>query len=182
MQVANPLDHLLVALDHSTRDDSVRLPVHITPDPFNPDGPKKIGGTAVVREPVGVVAGITGYNFPFLINLAKTVPALLAGNTLVLRPSPFIPFSALLFGEIANEIGPPRGVRPPRPCPGRRENRMKVAPASSLRGDRSPFSPPCPVPALLSGGRWPLRESPHSRWHGRRPLPVPCGSRHFSAR
>lgn len=99
-----------MALDHSTRDDSVRLPVHITPDPFNPDGPKKIGGTAVVREPVGVVAGITGYNFPFLINLAKTVPALLAGNTLVLRPSPFIPFSALLFGEIANEIGPPRGV------------------------------------------------------------------------
>lgn len=110
MQVANPLDHLLAALDHSTRDDSVRLPVDITPDPFNPEGPKKIGGTTVVREPVGVVAGITGYNFPFLINLAKIVPALLAGNTLVLKPSPFTPFSALLFGEIAEEIGLPRGV------------------------------------------------------------------------
>lgn len=110
MQVANPLDHLLAALDHSTRDDSVRLPLDITPDPFNPDGPKKIGGTTVIREPVGVVAGITGYNFPFLINLAKIVPALLAGNTLVLKPSPFTPFSALLFGEIADEIGLPRGV------------------------------------------------------------------------
>jgi len=110
MQVANPLDHLLAALDHSTRDDSVRLPIDITPDPLNPDGPKKIGGTTVVREPVGVVAAITGYNFPFLINLAKIVPALLAGNTLVLKPSPFTPFSALLFGEIAEEIGLPRGV------------------------------------------------------------------------
>ena len=110
MQVANPLDHLLAAVEHSTRDDSVRLPIDITPDPFNPDGPKKIGGTTVVREPVGVVAAITGYNFPFLINLAKIVPALLAGNTMVLKPSPFTPFSALLFGEIAEEIGLPKGV------------------------------------------------------------------------
>jgi acyl-CoA reductase-like NAD-dependent aldehyde dehydrogenase len=38
------------------------------------------------------------------------VPALLAGNTLILKPSPFTPFSALLFGEIADEIGLPRGV------------------------------------------------------------------------
>ncbi len=110
MQVANPLDHLLAALEHATRDDSVRLPIDITPDPFNPDGPKKMGGTTIVREPVGVVVGITGYNFPFLINLAKIVPALLAGNTLVLKPSPFTPFSALLFGEIAQEIGLPKGV------------------------------------------------------------------------
>ena len=110
MQVANPLDHLLAALDHSTRDDSVRLPIDITPDPFNPDGPRKMGGTTVVREPVGVVAAITGYNFPFLINLAKIVPGLLAGNTMVLKPSPFTPFSALLFGEIAQEIGLPKGV------------------------------------------------------------------------
>jgi len=110
MQVGNPLDHLLAALNHSARDDSVRLPIDVTPDPFDPQGPKKIGGTTVVREPVGVVAGITGYNFPFLLNLAKIVPALLAGNTLVLKPSPFTPFSALLFGEIAQEIGLPKGV------------------------------------------------------------------------
>ncbi|WP_404477347.1 aldehyde dehydrogenase family protein [Novosphingobium sp. BL-52-GroH] len=110
MQVGNPLDHLLAALDHAGRDDSVRLPIDVSPDPFHPDGPKRIGGTTVVREPVGVVSGITGYNFPFLLNLAKVVPALLAGNTLVLKPSPFTPFSALLFGEIADEIGLPRGV------------------------------------------------------------------------
>jgi aldehyde dehydrogenase (NAD+) len=44
------------------------------------------------------------------LNLAKIVPALLAGNTLVLKPSPFTPYSALLFGEIAEEIGLPKGV------------------------------------------------------------------------
>src|SRR3546814_16059736 len=77
---------------------------------MNPDAPKKLGGTTIVREPVGVVSGITGYNFPFLLNLAKIVPALLAGNTLVLKPSPFPPYSALLFGQIAEEIGLPRGV------------------------------------------------------------------------
>ncbi|ARS26926.1 aldehyde dehydrogenase family protein [Sphingomonas sp. KC8] len=109
MQVSAPLDHFASALDHA-RDETVRLPLDVTPDFMNPDGPRKMGGTTVVREPVGVVAGITGYNFPFLLNLAKIVPALLAGNTLVLKPSPFTPFSALLFGEIADEIGLPKGV------------------------------------------------------------------------
>jgi aldehyde dehydrogenase (NAD+) len=59
---------------------------------------------------VGVVTAITAYNAPFLINLSKIVPALLAGNTMVLKPSPYTPFSALLFGEIASEIGLPPGV------------------------------------------------------------------------
>lgn len=110
MQVDAPLQHLLSAIDHSTREDSVRLPIEAVPDPMDPNGPKILGGTTVVREPVGVVSGITGYNFPFLLNLAKIVPALLAGNTLVLKPSPFTPYSALLFGEIAEEIGLPAGV------------------------------------------------------------------------
>jgi acyl-CoA reductase-like NAD-dependent aldehyde dehydrogenase len=110
MQVDAPLTHLLSALDHATRDPTLRLPVEITPNPVAPDGLRILGGTTVVREPIGVVAGITGYNFPFLLNLAKIVPALLAGNTLVLKPSPFTPFSALLFGEIATEAGLPPGV------------------------------------------------------------------------
>lgn len=110
MQVDAPLRHLLSAIDHAHRDDSVRLPVEAVPNPMNPDGPKILGGTTVVREPVGVVSGITGYNFPFLLNLAKIVPALLAGNTLVLKPSPFTPYSALFFGEVAEEIGLPAGV------------------------------------------------------------------------
>lgn len=110
MQVGAPLNHLLSALDHSTREETVQLPVEATPNPMNPDGPQSLGSTTIFREPIGVVSGITGYNFPFLLNLAKITPALLAGNTLVLKPSPFTPYSALLFGEIAEEIGLPRGV------------------------------------------------------------------------
>jgi acyl-CoA reductase-like NAD-dependent aldehyde dehydrogenase len=64
----------------------------------------------VVLEPIGVVSAITGYNFPFLLNLAKIGPALLAGCTMVLKPSPFTPWSALLLGGIADQIGLPRGV------------------------------------------------------------------------
>src|SRR3546814_4172786 len=66
MQVGAPLDHFLSALDHSTREEPIRLPLDITPDFMNPDAPKQLGGTTIVREPVGVVSGITGYNFPFL--------------------------------------------------------------------------------------------------------------------
>ncbi len=110
MQVDMPLGHLLSALDHSTRDPTQRLPLEITPNFMAPDGPRVLGGTTIVREPIGVVAGITGYNFPFLLNLSKIVPSLLAGNTLVLKPSPFTPFAALLFGEAAAEAGLPPGV------------------------------------------------------------------------
>jgi acyl-CoA reductase-like NAD-dependent aldehyde dehydrogenase len=110
MQVDAPLDLLQSAIDHSRRETTTRLPVESAVNPFNPAGPRSLGGTTVVREPLGVVAGITGYNFPFLLNLAKITPALLAGNTLVLKPSPFTPFSALLFGAVADEIGLPPGV------------------------------------------------------------------------
>ncbi|MGO9933273.1 MAG: aldehyde dehydrogenase family protein [Steroidobacteraceae bacterium] len=110
MQVDAPLSHFASALSNSASDDRRYLPVEATPNLMNPAGPRILGGGSVVREPVGVVAGITGYNFPFLLNLSKIVPVLLAGNTLVLKPSPFTPYSALLFGEFAEEIGLPKGV------------------------------------------------------------------------
>jgi acyl-CoA reductase-like NAD-dependent aldehyde dehydrogenase len=110
MQVDSPLAHFASAMHYAARSEDVYVPVEITPNMFNPQGPMMLGGGVTVREPVGVVAGITGYNFPFLINLAKIVPALLAGNALVLKPSPFTPYSALLFGDVADEIGLPKGV------------------------------------------------------------------------
>ena len=60
--------------------------------------------------PVGVVAAISAYNFPFYLNLWKVVPALLAGNSLVLRPSPLTPLAALVFAEAAQAADLPRGV------------------------------------------------------------------------
>jgi len=70
----------------------------------------RVGASLRRFEPVGVVSAITAYNVPFWINVWKVVPALLAGNTLVLRPSPFTPFSALVFGEAADAVGLPAGV------------------------------------------------------------------------
>ncbi|MHB8464722.1 MAG: aldehyde dehydrogenase family protein [Acidimicrobiales bacterium] len=61
-------------------------------------------------EPAGVVAAITPYNFPFITNVWKVVPALLAGCSVVLRPSPLTPLEAVVFGEAAEEADLPPGV------------------------------------------------------------------------
>lgn len=110
MQVDMPLGHVSKAIDRSLVTEARQIPVEAVPNPMNPGGPMILGSGSIEREPMGVVSGITGYNFPFLLNLAKVFPALLAGNTLVLKPSPFTPYSALLFGEIAEEVGLPQGV------------------------------------------------------------------------
>jgi len=57
----------------------------------------------VVREPVGVVGAITPWNFPFMLNLSKIVPALAAGNAVVLKPAPDTPWSATFLGRLAAE-------------------------------------------------------------------------------
>ncbi|HLY82741.1 MAG TPA: aldehyde dehydrogenase family protein [Acidimicrobiales bacterium] len=61
-------------------------------------------------EPVGVVAAISPYNFPFVTNVWKVVPALVTGCTVILRPSPLTPLEALVLGEAAAEAGLPPGV------------------------------------------------------------------------
>jgi acyl-CoA reductase-like NAD-dependent aldehyde dehydrogenase len=69
-----------------------------------------IGQGVIRREPVGVVSAITAFNYPVLLNLFKIGPALAAGCTVVLRPSPLTPLSALLLGEVALDVGLPDGV------------------------------------------------------------------------
>src|ERR1700728_1242926 len=61
----------------------------------------------VVRRPLGVVAAITPWNFPLTLAFWKIAPALLAGNTMVLKPSPFTPLSTLKVGEILKDVFPP---------------------------------------------------------------------------
>ncbi|MHC8304813.1 aldehyde dehydrogenase family protein [Pseudomonas sp. PB3P13] len=70
---------------------------------------KQDGDDEVVTRytPIGVVGGITPWNFPLLLAIWKIAPALLAGNTMVLKPSPFTPLCTLRFGELANKILPP---------------------------------------------------------------------------
>lgn len=61
-------------------------------------------------RPLGVVAAISAYNVPFYTAFWKVVPALMAGNSVVLRPNPLTPLSALIFAEAAEEAGLPPGV------------------------------------------------------------------------
>src|SRR5207244_1876180 len=63
-----------------------------------------------VREPVGVVGLITPWNFPIAIPSWKTFPALILGNTVVLKPSPETPVTAALFVKVLEECGVPPGV------------------------------------------------------------------------
>ncbi|MGH2557174.1 MAG: aldehyde dehydrogenase family protein [Actinomycetota bacterium] len=64
----------------------------------------------VQREPFGVCAGITPWNFPFIMAVWKAAPALATGNTLVLKPSPYTPVTALELAAVAQEAGLPKGV------------------------------------------------------------------------
>ena len=80
----------------------------VTPVRLGPGG--VAGATAVIREPVGVVGAITPFNFPLYLNLAKLGPALAAGNTVVLKPSPLTPLEGLVLGAAAAQAGMPPGV------------------------------------------------------------------------
>jgi succinate-semialdehyde dehydrogenase/glutarate-semialdehyde dehydrogenase len=63
-----------------------------------------------VRQPIGVVAAITPWNFPIAMITRKIAPALAAGCTIVLKPSEETPYSALAIAELAVEAGIPDGV------------------------------------------------------------------------
>ena len=59
------------------------------------------------RTPLGVVAAITPWNFPVILMMTKLAPALLAGNTIVVKPAPTSPLSTLRIGELCADIFPP---------------------------------------------------------------------------
>lgn len=62
------------------------------------------------RQPVGVVAGILPWNFPFFLIARKMAPALITGNTIVIKPSEETPNNAALFARLVTETGLPQGV------------------------------------------------------------------------
>lgn len=64
----------------------------------------------VTREPIGVCAQIIPWNFPFLMLVWKIAPALITGNTVVLKPSEITPLTALEFAKCFDEVGFPKGV------------------------------------------------------------------------
>ena len=71
---------------------------------------KQVGNSLVVREPIGVVGCITPWNFPLSQITLKIAPAMMAGCTVVLKPSEIAPVNALILAEIIHEAGVPPGV------------------------------------------------------------------------
>jgi acyl-CoA reductase-like NAD-dependent aldehyde dehydrogenase len=85
---------------------------HEEANPVPIDELVRAGVTLSVRrhEPVGVVAAITPYNAAFMMAVQKVIPALMAGCSVILRPSPLTPLSSLIFGAAADAAGLPLGV------------------------------------------------------------------------
>lgn len=77
-------------------------------DEIAPTGRDALG--LITREPVGVVGAVTPWNFPLMINAWKLAPALMAGNSVVLKPAEQSPLSALRIAELAIEAGIPDGI------------------------------------------------------------------------
>lgn len=70
----------------------------------------RVGNSLVVREPVGVVAAITPWNYPLNQITQKIAPALASGCTVVLKPSEIAPLNAFVLAEVIHEAGLPPGV------------------------------------------------------------------------
>lgn len=70
---------------------------------------EKCGNNIVRKEPIGVIACLTPWNYPIYQETSKIFPAIAAGNCIVLKPSQLAPVSAYVLSEAAEEIGLPPG-------------------------------------------------------------------------
>ena len=71
---------------------------------------EEVRNSIIVKEPIGVCAFITPWNFPLHQIIGKVAPALAAGCTMILKPSKEAPLNAFLLAEIMDKIGVPKGV------------------------------------------------------------------------
>ena len=71
---------------------------------------KTVGNSVVVREPIGVIGCITPWNFPLSQITLKIAPAMVAGCTVVLKPSEIAPVNAMILAQIIHDAGVPAGV------------------------------------------------------------------------
>ncbi len=97
------------------------------------------------RHPIGVIGGILPWNFPFFLIARKAAPALVTGNTIVIKPSEETPHNAVKFCDLLAEAGLPRGLinivhgrGPPsaRRSPPRRASAWSASPAASRPAQR----------------------------------------------
>lgn len=78
--------------------------------PFEMEKEEQLGNSVIVKEPIGVCSFITPWNFPLHQIVAKVMPALAAGCTMVLKPSSDTPLTAYYFAQLMDECGFPAGV------------------------------------------------------------------------
>lgn len=91
-----------------------RIPGDVIPLDWTPGSDSHLG--ILRRFPVGSVLGITPFNFPLNLVAHKVAPALAAGNSILIKPAPQTPLTALLLGEVALEAGVPPGGLNILPC------------------------------------------------------------------
>lgn len=142
------------------------------------------------REPLGVVAAITPFNFPLILSVSKIAPALAAGNTIVHKPASSTPLSALKLAEIIQDAGIPDGVLNTVTGPGAEVGDALATPRWSARS-RSPGRPrsasassrPARTPSSTPRWSWAARArtsfspTPTSTGPPRAPTSAACGTR-----
>ncbi len=112
VEVTRAVTTFSVAAEEANRFNGGKLvPIDITP------GNEGMFGIAK-RFPLGVVMGISPFNFPLNLVAHKVAPAIASGNALILKPASQTPLSALMLGEVVMEAGLPEGMLNILPLPG----------------------------------------------------------------
>jgi glyceraldehyde-3-phosphate dehydrogenase (NADP+) len=107
-----------------------RIAGEVVPLDWTPGSDTHLG--VLRRFPIGPVLGITPFNFPLNLVAHKVAPALASGNSILIKPAPQTPLTALLLGEVAMEAGLPAGALNVVPCDNVLAERMVVDPRFKL--------------------------------------------------
>lgn len=111
-------------------EESRRIPSDVIPLDWMPGTDSHL---AIMRRmPIGPILGITPFNFPLNLVAHKVAPALAAGNSILIKPAPQTPLTALMLGQIALEAGVPPGGFNVVPCDNGLAERMVVDPRFKL--------------------------------------------------
>lgn len=108
MEQGKPLANARGEIGASLRQVDYFGSITLEPEILNDD---ETGRVEVRREPIGVVGAITVWNYPILAAMFKIVPALVAGDVVIVKPSPYTPVATLRLGELLQEILPPGAVQ-----------------------------------------------------------------------
>ena len=111
-------------------EEAKRIPGEVIPLDWTPGTDSHLG--ILRRAPIGPVLGITPFNFPLNLVAHKVAPALAAGNSILIKPAPQTPLTALLLGEVAQEAGLPPGAFNVMPCDNNLAEQLVVDPRFKL--------------------------------------------------